>query len=153
MGKLSQQEDAWQAEATGDAVAGARSIAQSQTGLANTPVGKLSDSQWGWIINTALFSWIKTRYRQAIAEGLAGEAHVTQIEPSPRNGAIVQSILSMLADQSPIDWSKPLASWSKDEMADFVGLALQLIDQARDTLERASNPILRKKELDDEIPF
>ena len=71
MGKLSEQEDAWQAEATADAVAGARSMAQSQAGLANTPAGKLSDSQWGWIISAAIFAWIKTRYRQAIAEGLA----------------------------------------------------------------------------------
>ena len=73
MGRLSEQEDAWQAEATAEAVASARSMAQSQAGLANTPVGKLSDQQWGWVISSAIFAWIKTRYRQAVAEGLASE--------------------------------------------------------------------------------
>ena len=156
MGKLSEQEDAWQAEATADAVAGARSIAQSQAGLANTPAGKLSDLQWGWVISAAIFAWIKTRYRQAIAEGLASEGHVTQMEPSPRDGAIVQSILPMLADQAKVDWSKPLAGWSKQEMTGFVEQALQLIDRARALLERTPNPIVQKsdRELDDDIiPF
>ena len=92
--------------------------------LANTPAGKLSDLQWGWIISAAIFAWIKTRYRQAIAEGLASEEHVTRMEPSPRDSAIVQSILPMLADQAAIDWSKPLAGWSKQEMAGFIGLAM-----------------------------
>ena len=62
----------WQAEATANAVAEARSIAQSQ--LANTPAGRLSDQQWGWIISAAIFAWIQTRYQQAVAEGLAKEA-------------------------------------------------------------------------------
>ena len=69
MGKLSENEDSWQAEATANAVADARSIAQSQ--LANTPAGRLSDQQWGWIISAAIFAWIRTRYQQAVAEGLA----------------------------------------------------------------------------------
>lgn len=155
MGKLSEQEDAWQAEATADAVASARSMAQSQAGLANIPAGKLSDLQWGWIISAAIFAWIKTRYRQAIAEGLASEEHVTQMEPSPRDGAIVQSILPMLADQAKIDWSMPLAGWSKQEMAGFIEQAIQLIDRAKALLERTPNPIVQKsdRELDDVIPF
>jgi hypothetical protein len=155
MGKLlSEQEDAWQAEATASAVADARSIAQSQAGLANTPAGKLSDSQWGWIISAAIFAWIKTRYRQAVAEGLDQEQHVARMDPSPRDSAIVQSILPMLADQSSIDWSKPLAGWSKQEMIGFVGLVGRLIDEAKATLERTPNPIVQHKperELDDDI--
>ena len=55
----------------GECVADARSIAQSQ--LANTPAGRLSDQQWGWIISAAIFAWIRTRYQQAVAEGLAKE--------------------------------------------------------------------------------
>ena len=158
MGKLSEQQDAWQAQATADAVADARAIAQSEKGLANTPTGRLSDSQWGWIISAAIFAWIKTRYRQAIAEGLASEAHVTQMEPSPRDGAIVQSILPMLADQAKVDWSKPLAGWTKQEMAGFVEQVLLLIDKARALLERTPDIIVQKssdreRELDDEIRF
>ena len=42
----------------------------------------------------------------------------------------------MLADQSAIDWSKPLAEWSREEMAGFVGLAWRLIDEAKAALDR-----------------
>lgn len=128
MGKVSEQEDAWQAQATATAVAAARSIAQSQ--LANVPAGKLSDQQWGWIIAAAIFGWTNTRYQQAVAEGLDKEQHVIRMNPSPRDGAIVASILSRLADQATIDWSKPLASWSKQEMAGFIELAWRLINEA-----------------------
>ena len=92
------------------------------------------------MISAAIFAWIKTRYRQAVAEGLAQEQHVTRMDPSPRDGAIVHSILPMLADQASIDWSKPLAGWSKQEMAGFVGLAGHLIDEARAVLERTPRP-------------
>src|ERR1700692_2096526 len=105
MGKLSENEDKWQAEATANAVVAARAIAQSQ--LANTPAGRLGDQQWGWVVSAAIFAWIQTRYRQAVAEGLAQEAHVTRMDPSPCDSAIVLSLLPMLADQSAIDWSKP----------------------------------------------
>lgn len=149
MGRLSEQEDAWQAEATASAVAGARAIAQSQ--MANTPAGKLSDQQWGFLINAAIFAWIKTRYRQAIHEGLAPEAHVTRMDPSPRDNAIVQSILPKLADHAQIDWSKPLASWSREEMAGFVDCTLAMIDKARAALERMPDTILHKPEPEGEL--
>ena len=152
MGRLSEREDAWQAEATANAVADARSIAQSQ--LANTPAGRLSDQQWGWIISAAIFAWIRTRYQQAIAEGLAQEQHVTRMDPSPCDSAIVLSILPKLADQSAIDWSKPLAEWSREEMASFVGLAWRLIDEARAALDRMPDAILHKPAgISNDIPF
>jgi hypothetical protein len=153
MGKLSENEDRWQAEATAKAVAAARSIAQSQ--LANTPAGRLGDQQWGWVVSAAIFAWIQTRYRQAVAEGLAQEAHVTRMDPSPCDSAIVLSILPALADQSAIDWSKPLAEWSREEMAGFVGLAWRLIDEAKAALDQVPNTILHKpeRELSDDVPF
>ena len=153
MGKLSENEDRWQAEATAKAVAAARSIAQSQ--LANTPAGRVGDQQWGWVVSAAIFAWIQTRYRQAVAEGLAQEAHVTRMDPSPCDSAIVLSILPALADQSAIDWSKPLAEWSREEMAGFVGLAWRLIDEAKAALDQVPNTILHKpeRELSDDVPF
>ena len=154
MGRLSEREDAWQAEATANAVADARSITQSQSQLANTPAGRLSDQQWGWIISAAIFAWIRTRYQQAIAEGLAQEQHVTRMDPSPCDSAIVLSILPKLADQSTIDWSKPLAEWSREEMAGFVGLAWRLIDEARAALDRMPDAILHKPAgFSNDIPF
>jgi hypothetical protein len=146
MGKLSQQEDAWQAEATAQAVADARSMAQSEAKLANTPVGKLSEQQWGWIINAGIFAWIKTRYQQAVAEGLACEEFVTRMSPSPRDSAIVQSILKPLASQAKIDWSKKLAAWSKQEMTDFVGLSWALIKDTETVLEQLPDTVLHKPE-------
>ena len=151
MGKFSEQEDAWQAAAMANAVAEARAFAQSR--LANTPAGKLSDQQWSWVITAAVFAWIRTRYQQAVTEGLDQEAHVVRMNPSPRDSAIVRSILSRLADQATIDWSKPLANWSKDEMAGFVELAQRLIDEAKAALDQEPGVILHKRELDDEIPF
>jgi hypothetical protein len=158
MGKLSEQEDVWQAEATASAVASARSMAQSQDRLANTPAGKLSDQQWGYLIAAVLFAWIQKRYQQAIKEGLAleAEAHVTRMNPSPRDSALVQSILPTLADQASVDWGKPLASWSRAEMAGFIDLAWALIEEAKDALELMPDTILHKPnkaELNDDIPF
>jgi hypothetical protein len=124
--------------------------------MPNTAAGKLTDQQWSWIIGAALFAWIKTRYQQAIAEGLPQEEHVTRMDPSPRNAALALAILPTLADQCSIDWARPLADWSREEMAGFVALASGLIDEARAVLAQNGGGILRKPEraeLDDDIPF
>lgn len=155
MGKLSEREDAWQAEATAEAVAEARAVVQEQAGIANTLAGKLSDQQWGWMINAAIFAWIKTRYRQAIQEGIDPEAHVVRMSPSPHDVALVQSILPTLCDQAPIDWSKPVANWSRKEMTGFIDVAWALIEEAKTALDR--EPVLlhkpAEKAFDDSIPF
>jgi hypothetical protein len=163
MGKLSEQEDAWQTQATAAAVAEARAIAQSQ--LANVAAGRLTEQQMGWVVVAAIFGWIKTRYQQAITEGLDREQHVARMNPSPRDSAVVGSILSKLADQAAIDWSKPLASWSKREMLGFIGLAMHLIDEAKAVLKddgfpeipaflkRSQEKPRAESELNDPIPF
>jgi hypothetical protein len=155
MGKLSEREDAWQAEATAEAVAEARAVVQGQAGIANTLAGKLSDQQWGWMISAAIFSWIKVRYQQAIQEGINPEAHVSWMSPSPHDTALVQSILPALCDQAPIDWSKPVASWSRKEMTDFLDLSWALIEEAKTALEQ--EPVLlhkpAEKAFDDSLPF
>jgi hypothetical protein len=155
---ISKHEDQWQAKATASAVAEARKIATGSGSLMNTPVGRLSDLQWGWIIAGALFGWITTRHQQAIAEGWDQEETVQfgGFSPSPADVAVVRSILPGLADQASIDWSKPLAAWSKDTMTDFVLLAWQLLNQA-DVAREHGPGILRKSTLDekagDQIPF
>jgi hypothetical protein len=144
VGKLAEQEDAWQAEATAAAIDAARSVVQGQDRLANTLTGKLSDQQWGWLISSVIFAWIKTRYRQAIKEGLATEAHVTRMKPSPRDSALTQGILPMLCDKASIEWSKPVASWSRNEMAGFIDLAWALLDEAKAALELMPDTVLHK---------
>ena len=41
-----------------------------------TPVGRLTDLQWGWLVTAAIFGWIQTRCQQAIEEGLDQEQAV-----------------------------------------------------------------------------
>jgi hypothetical protein len=149
MGELSKLEDDWQAKAMASAIAEVRKIAQgSGLQLANTPVGKLSDQQWGWLITAATFGWITTRCQQAIAEGIDQEEAVRMIElsPSPGDVAVIRSILPTLADQVKIDWARPLADWSKDEMTGFLLQAWLLANDADTVLADGASPkILHKK--------
>jgi len=60
--ETTKKENAWQTAATEAAVAGARKIALNSTGLPpTTPIGRLNDVQWGWIITAAIFGWIEVR--------------------------------------------------------------------------------------------
>jgi hypothetical protein len=150
MGELSKKEDEWQAKATDAAIASARKIALNSTGLPPmTPVGRLSDLQWGWIVTAAIFGWIQTRVEQAIAEGLDQEQAVrlTGLSPSPCDVAVVRSILPELADKAAIDWSRPLETWPKDTMVNFLLLAWRLINAAEIARDQGPGKILRKSEL------
>jgi hypothetical protein len=156
MGEISKREDDWQAKATATAIAEARKIATGSAPLMNTPVGRLTDLQWGCIIAGALFGWITTRHQQAIAESWDPEEAVTDggFTPCPTDVAAVRSILPKLANQAGIDWSQPLSSWSKDTMSDFILLAWQLVSRA--DCEREYGPgVLRKTKVRIEggIPF
>ena len=124
--------------------------ARSRSGhgpLMNTPVGRLSDDQWGWIVTAAIFGWIETRVQQAIAEGLDQEQTVrlTGLSPSPCDVAVVRSILPTLADTAGIDWTQPLAAWSKDTMSDFLLMAWELIRKAEIARDHGPGGILRNQ--------
>ena len=158
MGEITEKEDAWQRQATAAAIAGARKIAGGSTPLMNTPVGRLNDLQWGWIITAAIFGWIQTRVEQAIEEGLDQEqaVRVTGLSPSPCDVAVVRSILPVLADQAGIDWSLPLAAWPQNTMVNFLLLAWELISKAEVARDQGPGKILRKSDWDktgDQIPF
>jgi hypothetical protein len=122
----------------------------------NTPIGRLSDHEWGWIVAATLFGWISTRAEQTIAEGRDAEATIrsTGIQPDPCDVAVVRSILPELAEAAKIDWEQPPMAWSKDIMIDFLMLAWQLINKAESA--RNDREIFRKSEFDefnDPIPF
>jgi hypothetical protein len=159
MGEISKAEDEWQRKATDAAIAGARKIALSSGPRMNTPVGRLTDHEWGMIITAAIFGWIETRVQQAIAEGRDQEQAVrmTGLSPDPCDVAVVSSILPRLADAAAIDWSMPLQAWSKQQMVNFLMLALQLTEQAETARDHGSGKILRKAEFNvetgDPIPF
>jgi hypothetical protein len=160
MSELTKKEDAWQAKATEAAIAAARKIALNCNGLATTtPVGKLSNLQWGWLVTAAIFGWIQTRCEQAIEEGLNQEQTVrlTGLNPSPCDVAVVRSILPMLADQAAIDWSQSLEAWSKDTMTNFLLLAWRLMTAAEIARDQGAGKLILRKselgELNNPIPF
>jgi hypothetical protein len=159
MGALSKLENDWLDKATTAAVAGARKIAQSSGPLMNTPVGRLSDHEWGMICTAVIFAWVEVRVQQAIAEGRDQEQMVrlTGLSPSPCDVAVVRSILPTLADQAGIDWALPLANWSGDVMTSFLLRAWKLIIAAETARDHGPGKILKKAEFDektgDPIPF
>jgi hypothetical protein len=156
MGEISKTEDGWQRQATAVAIAEVLKVALGNGPLMKTPVGELSDLQWGWILAAAIFGWITTRWQQAIAEGWDKEETVLLggFSPSPADVAVVRSILTALADRADVDWSKPLAAWSKDTMTDFILLAWRLITKA-DVAHAHEPGILRKsnERIENDISF
>jgi hypothetical protein len=160
MGEISKNEDEWQRKATAAAIAGARKIATGSGGpLMNTPVGRLSDLQWGWIVTAIIFEWITVRVEQAVAEGLSDEATVRSIAaiPAPCDVAVVRSILPKLAETVDVDWSLPLKNWSKETMTRFLLAAWQLIHNAEIARDQGPGRIIRKQaahdEMADAVPF
>jgi hypothetical protein len=160
MNEVTKREDEWQRRATEAAIAAARKIALNSTGLPPmTPIGKLSDHQWGWIVTATIFGWIQTRVVQAIEEGLDQEQAVrtTGLTPSPCDVAVVRSILPALGENAGIDWSLPVAAWSKDVMVSFLLLAWQLITKAEIARDQGPGKIFRKSELlgqmNNPVPF
>jgi hypothetical protein len=159
MNDLARSDKEWQAEATAAAIAGARKIILGSPSFMNTPVGRLGDSEWGWIIAAVIFAWIETRVRQAISEGRDNEEMVRSmgLPLEPRDAAVVRSILPALADQAGIDWCEPLSAWSKDTMTSFLMLAWRLIGEAELVRDHGPGKILKPAEFDprtgDPIPF
>jgi hypothetical protein len=173
---LSALEDQWQRQATAAAIAGARGVVQLDGPIPpGTPIGRLSEIEWGWIIAAALFAWISKRAEQATAEQLDTEQliRMTALDPQPWDAGAVAAILLELADAcSGLDWSKPLGTWSKDHIIEFLLKAMPLIRKAmiaRDlstrgitrqssvaTIARQANaaaggPLMTPDELNDEI--
>jgi hypothetical protein len=173
---LSAIEDQWQRDATAAAIAGARGVVRTD-GLIppGTPVGRLSDIEWGWIVAAILFAWISVRARQAAAEQFDTEQTIrmTALDPQPWDAGAVAAILPDLADAcSDLDWSKPLTAWSRDDIIEFLLKAMPLIRKAvsardigeqgitrkssastvaRQTNAAAGGPLMTTAELNDEI--
>src|SRR5262249_9829113 len=111
---LSEIEDIWQRDATAAAIAAARGVVQMDGPIPpGTPIGRLSDTEWGWILAAMLFAWIGKRAEQATAEQIDTEQciRMTALDPEPWDAGAVVQILPELADVCPadLDWSKPLA--------------------------------------------
>jgi len=136
---LSAIED-WQREATRVAIEKARAAADGGAVPPNTPIGRLSDTEWGWIVAAVLFGWIDVRARQAVGNGIGIGKHIrdTILTPDPWDIGAIESILPELATPN-IDWTKSLAEFTREEMIEFLGDAYNLIGKAmlaRDTGEK-----------------
>lgn len=158
MGELSRQEDQWQRRATAAAINAARKIVLGDGAVIpmGTPIGRLNDIEWGWIITAAIFAWIATRAEQATSEGLDAEQTIrmTGYDPAPWDAGAVATILPQLAELPNIDWSKPLAEWPRETMVRFLTVALDLIRKAVIARDLGGGSITRKPRelIDDPVP-
>ena len=145
---LSALEDAWQRQATAAAIEAARGVISTDGPIPpGTPVGRLSDTELGWIFSASLFAWICKRAEQATAEQIDTERIIRMIalDPQPWDAGAVMVILPDLADACPdIDWSKPLAQWSRETMAEFLLAAMRLIRKAMIARDQSDKGISRK---------
>jgi hypothetical protein len=169
-------EDIWQRQATRAAIGEARKIIKGNVIPPATPIGRLGDVEWGWIVAAVLFGWISTRAEQAIAENIDSELaiRISGLEPNPWDAGVVASILPELAEIQGADWSLPLGQWPREAIIDFLLAATRLIRQAeiardlndhgvtrqsspaviaREASSAAGGPLMTPDELVDEIPF
>jgi hypothetical protein len=163
---LSAIEDCWQREATRVAIEKARAAISGGAVPPNTPIGRLSDTEWGWISAAILFGWISTRARQATSNGTYAAGpdkffylRESYFEPDPWDIGAIEAILPELSN-SDTDWSKPLADFAREEMIAFLGDAYNLIGKAmlaRDTGEKLITRRLplgtaKQEDWDDPLP-
>jgi hypothetical protein len=151
-------EDHWQRQATIAAITAARKVIGMDGAIAsNTPVGRLSDVEWGWLVAAILFAWIAKRAEQATAEGLDTELVIrtTGLDPNPWDAGAVATILPKLIDVPDVDWSKPLADWPRESMVAFLTAALNLIRASIIARDLGGGAIIRKAgadKLNDPVP-
>lgn len=170
-------EDDWQRRATAAAVEAARHVASGEAVNSRTPVGSLSELEWGWIVSAALFGWITVKAQQAIHEGIGAEITIRHMRGVPNvwDVGVIHSILPAISSL-PLDWGKPIGEWSREAIVQLGWAFHQLIagaiaarDEgdavdnitgrnradivARNVNAAAGNGLLAPDEMNDEIPF
>jgi hypothetical protein len=130
------------------AIAAARRVIQLDGPIPpGTPVGRLSDTEWGWIVAGVLFAWISKRAEQAVSEQIDTEQliRMTALDPQPWDAGAVAAVLPDLADAcSGLDWSKPLTAWPKDDIIEFLLKAMALVRKAMIARDLSDKGISRK---------
>jgi hypothetical protein len=126
-------EDVWQRKATEAAIAAARGVVNRDGPIPPlTPIGRLGDGEWGWLVAAILFGWIRTRAEQATAEAIDTEQAIrlTGLDSNPWDAGAIAMILPELADVPDLDWTKPLSDWSREDMTRLLVEALRLVRKA-----------------------
>jgi hypothetical protein len=147
MGEVTEHENDWQDRATTAAIAAGRRLVSGDEPIrTTTPIGRLSDIEWGWIVAVVVFAWIATRAEQATAEGVDTERaiRVTGYDPEPWDVGAVATILPELADTPGVDWTTPLADWPRDTMVAFLTTALALVRKATIARDFGGGTITRR---------
>jgi hypothetical protein len=142
-------EDIWQRQATAAAIAAARGVVQMDGPIPpGAPIGRLSDTEWGWILAAMLFAWISKRAEQATAEQLDTERTIRMValDPQPWDAGAVAAILPDLADAcaDTVDWTKPLAQWPREIIIEFLLKAMPLIRKAVIARDLSDKGVTRK---------
>jgi hypothetical protein len=160
-----EHEDWWQQRATAVAIQAAKDLIGEPTKVPKShvvghdaaipggvPIGKLTDTEWGWLLAVMLFGWISVRSEQAVAEGRDTEEalRVTGLAVEPWDAATIGSILEQLAEDPRFDWSKTLNDWSRVEMIEFLHAAFRLIQEAIIARNNGSG-ITRKRQDDNNL--
>jgi hypothetical protein len=147
MGEITDRENEWLDRATAAAIAAARRVVTRDQAIPmSTPVGRLSDVEWGWIVAVVIFAWIGVRAEQATAEGLDVECAIREGADGAWDAGAIAAILPQLADTSGIDTSVPLTEWPGETMLHFLVTALGLARKAMAARDRGPG-ITRKSDM------
>jgi hypothetical protein len=127
------------------AIEQARAVVSGGAVPPNTPVGRLSDVEWGWIIAAVLFGWISTRAEQATDSGIGLEQSIraVNLDPDPWDAGAIAAILPELA-ASEVDWNQSLAGLSRDDITSFLADAFNLIRKAMVARDRGQGLVTRR---------
>lgn len=138
-------EDAWLREEVRTAIAKARAVVDGGAVPPLTPVGRLSDTEWGWIIGAVVFGWISARARHAVNNGVGNDAYLRDAAIAREAwdiGAIEAALPELGAGE--LDWNKSLAQFTREEMIAFLLDAHTLITEAMRARDRGETLITRK---------
>jgi hypothetical protein len=99
-------EDEWQRRATAAAIEAARGVVKLDGPIPPAvPVGRLSDTEWGWVLAAMLFAWISARAEQAAAEQLDTEQCIRMTALEHSHGTLARSRRSCPTWQMPVPTS------------------------------------------------
>jgi hypothetical protein len=140
-------EDAWQREATRVAIEKGRALVAGGALKPMTPIGRLSDTEWGWVVCNVLFGWIHVRAEQATNNGVGSDKYIrdTGLDPNPWLTGAVAAVLPELAVVcKETDWSLPLAELTREEMIGFLTDAYVLISKAIAARDKGEKIVTRR---------
>lgn len=161
-----EQRDEWLRQATAEAIAQAKRMVGDGGIPPNTPVYRLNEAEWGWIVSSAIFGWINVKAKEATQHGLDVDHEILQApgNPAPWEAGCVEACLPRVADFD-LPWGEPIGQWSRDQMVRLLWAAHGLIDDAMSRRDRGKDdddiirPLINEGTKmpstikDDEIPF